>query len=331
MPYAAMLLVVLFWGSAAAVGRSIGDAGTPLQLAVWRVGLGLGLLALVQAFLVLRRRMGRRGREGGIAAALPPGRSPDGESVPLAPPPRFRSAARLLPIWIGGILGYGVMIWLFFAAARATLASHLVLILSMAPICTLLLDRAVGGGRGHAGVFLPAGLSLIGIAIMVGPSLAGSDASLAGDSLALLALLAFSAYTVITKRYSGGMAALALNVHGMAAGFAALWAMLALTEGRLLPAGFDAREQGYAIGYLGFASTGAAYLLYAWALSRLPMERAMPLIYLQPVVGVLLSVLWLGEKLTPNILLGMCAIVGGLLWNHRYTRMPARPEMTRRL
>lgn len=308
MPYAAMLLVVVLWGSAAAVGRGMGETGTPLGLAIWRVGLGLALLLIVMAATAAWRRLAGASSAAASSTAWP-------------------LSKRHVPIWIGGMLGYGTMIWLFFEAARTTLSSHLVLILSLAPICTMLLDRLTGG-TGDNRAFLPAALSLAGIVVMIAPSLSaptsdGAGASLGGDVMALLALLSFSAFTVLTKRYKRDLSALAVNVHGMSAGLLLLLVVFVLTEGRWLPTAFSEREQWLAIGYLGLASTGLAYLLYAWALSRMSMERVMPFIYLQPVVGVLLSVVWLGEDLTTSIIVGMCGIIGGLLWNHRYTATTA--------
>lgn len=311
MAYAAIFTVIVFWGSAAAVGRHLGDAGTPLDLSLWRLALGFGLLLVPQLASRLRQRRKRGAAPGKHGAAA--------DAPPALPRPH-----RLLPIWLAGILGYGAMIWLFFAAAQATLASHLVLIISLAPICTMLLDRLSGGGRGSSPrSYWPAALSLCGVAVMAAPSLAGSGASLAGDAMAVLAMIAFSAYTVLTKRYGAGMTALQLNMHGMSAGLLFLGIMLAITEGRLLPPAFDHRDQWLAIGYLGLGATGLAYLLYAWALGKLPMEQVMPFIFLQPIVGVLLSAIWLGEALTANVVLGMCGIVGGLVWNYYYSRKPS--------
>lgn len=312
MPYAAMLLVVVFWGSAASVGRGMGDAGTPLELAVWRVGLGLSLFIVALTARTAWRRVAGTTVVAASSAAWPPKK-------------------RHIPVWLGGMLGYGMMIWLFFEAARTTLSSHLVLILSLAPICTMLLDR-MSGGQGDNRSFMPATLSLAGIVVMIAPSLSssaphGGGASFGGDMMALMALLSFSAFTVLTKRYKRDLSALAVNVHGMSAGLVFLLAVFVLTEGRVLPPAFTAREDWLAMGYLGLASTGLAYLLYAWALSRMSMERIMPLIYLQPLVGVLLSVAWLGEELTASVWLGMFGILGGLIWNHRYTSAKGQPHI----
>jgi drug/metabolite transporter (DMT)-like permease len=294
MPYAAMLLVVLLWGSAAAVGRRLGTDLSALELSLWRVAIGFLLLLILH--LLASRKHPR-------SSSLPKGSKP------------FQTYLR---IWIFGIFGYGVMIWLFFCAARSTLASHVVLILSMAPISTLLMDRLLGG-RGNAKSFISAGLSLLGIVIMVAPSLSGAGASIIGDLWALLAMLSFSLYTIGVKRYSNGMTALQVNLHGMAAGLVFLWLALALWEQKLLPAGFPEIGQWAQIAYLGLGSTGLAYFLYAWALSKLAVEKVVPFIYLQPVVGVLLSLLWLGEPFSLPLALGMGFIAGGLLWNQIQT------------
>lgn len=231
---------------------------------------------------------------------------------------------RLLPIWIAGILGYGLMIWLFFAAARTTLASHIVLILSLAPVCTMLIARLTGDKEAARGSPWPTLLCLAGVTVMAAPQASGSGASLAGDALAALAMLAFSAYTVLTKRYGRDLPPLQINMHGMSAGLVFLWLLLAITERSWGLNVFDAPGQWTAIVYLGAATTGLAYLLYTIALARLQMNRVMPFIFLQPAVGVLLSAVWLAEALTLNVALGMCGIVGGLFWNHASRKSSAQ-------
>ena len=61
----------------------------------------------------------------------------------------------------------------------------------------------------------------------------------------------------------------------------------------------------------------AQVLLAAHARTPLPMDRVVPFIFLQPIVGVLLSSIWLNEAFTLNIALGTAGIVGGLVWNWR--------------
>lgn len=298
MPYAAIVLVVILWGSAASVSRSIGPVLTPLDLSLWRLSIGLALLVIPLAVAKLRRRRAKS-----------------------APARGTRTLRQLVPVWASGVAGFGLMIWLFFAAARLTLSSHLVLILSLTPICTLLLDRLFSRRRSGGSQGLGAAVvCLLGVAVMIGPGLSGSGASLAGDGLALLAMLSLSVYTLGARQRPPGMTTLEVNVHGMAAGLLFLWLMLLVTEGSVWPAGFTEPRQWFAVAYLGAASTGLAYLLYAWTLSHLPMDRVVPFIFLQPIVGVLLSAIWLDEAFTVNVALGTAGIVGGLVWNWKKTQ-----------
>ncbi|THF72903.1 DMT family transporter [Cohnella fermenti] len=351
--YACILAVVFLWGSAAAVGRYLGDTGTPLTLAVWRLALGFGLLLAIRAGIALKNRISKRGRQGSANQEPAKNRGPVGKWT-----------RDCMPIWVAGIVGYGAMLWLFFAAARTTLASHLVLIMSMAPICTMLMSRLAGAPL-RSGQYGAAAVSLVGVAVIASPSVPDATVSLEGDLLALLAMIAFSAYTVMTGRLGARTASLNLNLHAMAAGLVSLLAaygivgdgggfggILGGTSGKIgeglggelrggLGGGFNGGllenllaviqtpEQGLAIGYLGIASTGLAYLLYSLALARLPMGRVVPFIFLQPVVGVVLAAVWLGEALTIKAAIGMAAILGGLIWNHRLTLQP-QPLLNRR-
>lgn len=307
---------MLLWGSAASAGRYLGNAGSPLTLSIWRLALGLVFLGIVRLTVLTGTYAMRGARRRSAVRALPgKGASPDAAASPLR---------RLLPVWIAGILGYGLMIWLFFAAAQATLASHIVLILSLSPVCTMLIARLTGDRQAARGSPWPTLLCLAGVIVMAAPQAAGSGASLAGDALAVLAMLAFSAYTVLTKRYGGDLPPLQINMHGMCAGLVFLWTLHAITEKSWGLHGFGTPGQWTAIVYLGAATTGLAYLLYTVALARLPMDRVMPFIFLQPAVGVLLSAVWLAEALTVNVALGMCGIIGGLFWNHAARKSSAK-------
>ena len=58
-----------------------------------------------------------------------------------------------------------------------------------------------------------------------------------------------------------------------------------------------------------------AYCLYFSSLKELPGQTAAILSYIDPLVAVLISVLVLGESITPLQLLGGAMILGFTLWN----------------
>ena len=75
---------------------------------------------------------------------------------------------------------------------------------------------------------------------------------------------------------------------------------------------------------LAFACTGVAYLLYFRLIAQLGAARAIAVTFLIPVFGMLWGALFLGERLTPAMLLG-CAVIllgtalttGALRWSMR--------------
>lgn len=66
---------------------------------------------------------------------------------------------------------------------------------------------------------------------------------------------------------------------------------------------------------VGFVHTGITYCLYFSSLKELPGQQAAILSYIDPLVAVFVSVLILGEAITPVQLLGGALILGFAVWN----------------
>jgi drug/metabolite transporter (DMT)-like permease len=64
--------------------------------------------------------------------------------------------------------------------------------------------------------------------------------------------------------------------------------------------------------YLGIVMTGLGYLVWNWALERVTAARAAVFLNVQPLVGVLLGVAWLGEPATVFTAGGGALILAGL-------------------
>ena len=78
---------------------------------------------------------------------------------------------------------------------------------------------------------------------------------------------------------------------------------------------------------VGLVHTGAAYCLYFSALGNLRGQEAALLSYLDPLVAVLLSLLVLGEGLTPAQAAGGAMVLGFALWNEKLgKRREEQPE-----
>jgi drug/metabolite transporter (DMT)-like permease len=76
-----------------------------------------------------------------------------------------------------------------------------------------------------------------------------------------------------------------------------------------------------AVAAQGLLATAAAYLFWNWGLSRIPAARAGVFLNLEPVVGTLLGLLVLHEKLGKAAVLGGILIVGAAVY---FSRRPHR-------
>src|SRR4029078_4756367 len=64
--------------------------------------------------------------------------------------------------------------------------------------------------------------------------------------------------------------------------------------------------------YLGVVMTGLGYLVWNWALERVSAARAAIYLNVQPLVGTLLGVVWLGDPFSPYTPVGGGLVIAGL-------------------
>ncbi len=138
-------------------------------------------------------------------------------------------------------------------------------------------------------------------------------ADLRGVSLALGCSLAIAAAILVARRTVAGRDAVAITA------VACCWAALALVPLVLVvgpgfrPLFAASRSTQLILLYLGLGSTAFNFALWYFALSRLPATRIAHFQYLVAPLGVLLSVLVLGEPLTASLVSGGVAILVGII------------------
>ena len=73
--------------------------------------------------------------------------------------------------------------------------------------------------------------------------------------------------------------------------------------------------------YIGIGATAAPYLLNAWALSKVNPSTVAVFVYLQPLIGFTLALLFLGERITTIFLISSALIFAGVfLVTRKYVR-----------
>ena len=73
-----------------------------------------------------------------------------------------------------------------------------------------------------------------------------------------------------------------------------------------------------AVGWLGFASSGFAYILYYNLIRRMGATQLTMVTYLIPIMGLMLGAVVLGEHITATALLALVLILAGVVIVHRF-------------
>jgi drug/metabolite transporter (DMT)-like permease len=184
------------------------------------------------------------------------------------------------------------------------------LLISAAPVFTALLSVAVLKerltGTGWLGILLAfAGVALI--ALSGGRGLHFTPGAL----LILLAATVAAIYSILSKKLLRRHAALEFTCYSIWAGTLPL---LVFLPGLLRRLPVAAPPATFAVIYLGIFPAAIAYVLWNYALARMPASLLSSFLYLSPVLASLIAWVWLGE--VPALLTlvgGAIAILGVIL------------------
>jgi probable blue pigment (indigoidine) exporter len=249
---------------------------------------------------------------------LPPGR------------PLFAATVRALPVgllmllWLRrlprrdwwwrslvlGSLNIGLFYALLFVAAYRLPSGLGATLVATAPIVTMAATRLVLGTRA-ARIPLAAGLvGLFGVGLLVLQN--GLDRPLEPLGLAagLLAVVLSSFGFVLTKKWSPPADVVTVTSWQLVAGGLVLLPIGLVVEGA--PPVLD-RAAVAALLYLGLVGSGLAYVLWFRGLSLLGPTSASIIGLVNPVVGVVLGVVLLGERFGAVHLAGMALVVASVL------------------
>jgi len=233
------------------------------------------------------------------------------------------SARQALPLLLGrdrwrviaaGVLGFTLAQTGQTVGLALAPASDIALLATLAPLVVTLLAWLWLGERPHSRIWLGLVLSLCGLTLILWPnsqSPVESGTRLLGDLIFLIQPLSWGAYNVmgrsLTQRHDPLPIVTAAGLVG-AVGLLPLatieWARGQLPHFTLIGVA--------ALAYTALLVTALGFLVLYWALRRIPAARTAVLMYLQPLAGVLLAWLWLGEPLTVPLLLGGALVLGGV-------------------
>lgn len=273
--YIALAVGLLFW-AAAFPGIRVGlQAYSPGEVALLRFGTA----SLTFAALALVRRMRLPARRDWGTIAL----------------------AGVLGISIYHVaLNYGEVTVESAAAA---------LLISAVPVFTALLSIPVLGERLSAWGWAGVSLAFSGAAIVALGEGGGVHFD-PGAALILLAALSAAGYMVVSKRSLGRYGAVEFTAFAVWAGTVPL---LVFAPGLVRTLPVAPLGPTLAVVFLGIFPGALSYLLWSYALARMPASVTASFLYAQPLNAAIIAWLWLGEVPSPITISGGLVALGGVI------------------
>jgi drug/metabolite transporter (DMT)-like permease len=206
-----------------------------------------------------------------------------------------------------GVFGMTLNQFFWTIGVARTTVVHSSMIMATTPLWVLVLARVLG----VEGITWPKVTGMIiamaGVAVLqIRPHNLANGPTLEGDFLVLLCALALAGMTAFGKRFKPHSGGVTIVTMGYVVGSIALAPVLWMTP-------FDYRSvttsAWAAVFYMAAFSSVTGYLIYYYALARMPASQIATFQYLQPVFATLMAVVMLGEELT-----GPAMAAGGIIF-----------------
>ncbi|MBU8896160.1 EamA/RhaT family transporter [Corallococcus sp. H22C18031201] len=277
--YAALLVQVLISSGTYLAGKRAMAELPPLTVVLWRFLLSGSVFVLLLCFT--------------------PG--------PVLPP---RSEWKR--IFVLGLLAGPVNQVLFFTGLARSSAAHAALLYALTPLGVYLASLLLGRERASTRASLGIATAFTGVVVLLlGRGLESARGALVGDLLILAAVAAWVVYTTEGKPFASQFGPIRATAWSMTM---AAVLMLPLTPWVLRWAEVKAAS-GAALGsivYLGLLTSVVAYLIWYYALSKVPASRVAIFSNLQPAATAIAAWLLLNEALHWELAVGGGLVLAGV-------------------
>ncbi|MGI8812257.1 MAG: DMT family transporter [Pyrinomonadaceae bacterium] len=289
-PYAALLGVQAFFGSLPVVGKIVLGSIPPIALVGFRVGITALVLFLFQLY---RKRIW------------------------------LQHSSDYLRLAIFSLFGVVFNQLLFVGGLSLTKASNTSLLAVTIPIFAIAVGAAAGTERLRPAKIGGIILAAIGIIILLDPRNASfSSQTTIGDIMIVLNSLSYGIYVATSKSV----------VTRNGAFRSIMWififaSLICVPLGAFSVSSIDIQSVPifiwFLIAYIAVFATATPYLLNAWALARVDASVVAVFVYLQPVIGFLLAVIFLGEGVGFTFIIAAALVFAGVFLT---MRMPRRSK-----
>lgn len=224
--------------------------------------------------------------------------------------PNRRDALMIVGI---GVIGFGLSVGAQFVGTDQSTAVNGTLVTSASPAFILMFAALILRERLTVQRIAAVALATVGVIVIIDPANADfSSATFAGDLALAFAALTWGLYSVLVRRVSDRYDTLVVSTYAIAGGLL-LTVPAAALELPTRPIGEITPAVIAGILYLGVIST--AFAMWAWnrAFALVAAGTASLFFFAQPLVGALLSVVFLNQQMTANLWVGSALILGGVL------------------
>lgn len=212
-----------------------------------------------------------------------------------------------------GILFFVLFPWAFNASLQYVPAARGAIGLATIPIQTMIVAFIFGRERFTPAKVLGVGMAFAGVVLAFGTAAfaTGHSAYLLGDGLMLLGVFCAATYSVFSRATLMRHGPLFVTALAMTFAVVVLLPVIVFTHGAALPH-FSARGW-LAVLFLGTIAGAVQFSLFMWALRWLPPTTTVLYLTLNPIAAMVLGILLLGERLTPEMLAGFGLVLAGIL------------------
>jgi len=214
-----------------------------------------------------------------------------------------------------GLLGVSANQLLFAFGVPRTSVAHASLLSALAPVMVLLIAASIGQERVTLQKIAGMIVAMGGVAVLQMESTARGSVTVTGDILILLSALAIALYSVLGKHVTARHDIVTVNAISFTAGFLALAPFLWPSRGFSYAA---VTASGWlSLLYMAIFPSVLGYLIYCYALTKLPASRVSAFSYLQPLLATILAVPMLGEPVSGSLAGGGALILAGVYITER--------------
>lgn len=212
-----------------------------------------------------------------------------------------------------GFIGVTVNQICFLAGLAYSTPTHAALLYALTPAFVHVLALAAGDERPSLRLALGIAIAMAGAAIVIAARSQGvaMQATLGGDLLILVGVVAWAAYSARARAAVREMGALRFTAATLVAGAACGLPITLPGMHDLEPATIPPSAWG-GLAFLILFTSGLAYALWTWALRRLTASQVAVFASAQPVATALLSHVVLGESVGTALFAGGALVLAGV-------------------